>query len=161
MDTGRATRLPDCPACGRPAAVEGQSCIFCGTTLVVRAVAAWRPVYHAYSYTDGWLATTALISHGLTARMSGQSADRALTGAQHGVVQVADGQHLEAQEVLRLIRGVRTDTEYVEWQALKHRRRVRRGLIVGVLAALAAAVAFMALLADAPRKTHPSARRAR
>jgi hypothetical protein len=76
-------------------------------------------------------------------------------------VQVADGEHLVAQEVLRLVRGVRTDTEYLEWQHLKHRRHMRKGLLIGALAALATAVAFgLALLAAAP-ETEPQAAESR
>lgn len=67
-------------------------------------------------------------------------------GSTHGVVQVAQGDHLRAQEVLRQIRGVRTDTEYLEWQAIKHSRRVKRGLLIGAIAALAAAASITAAL---------------
>ena len=54
------------------------------------------------------------------------------------VIEVAEGQHLFAQEVLRQLRGVRTDTEYLEWHELKHRKR-RRTLITAVAAVTATA----------------------
>lgn len=110
------------------------------------SLVGWRAVYHPYSYADAMLATSALQSHGFNARMSLQSAERTLTGVARGVVQVADGEHLRAQEVLRQLRGVRTDTEFVEWQELKHRRRLRRGLLIGALAALATAAGIGAAL---------------
>ncbi|MBK9975779.1 MAG: hypothetical protein IPP14_13495 [Planctomycetes bacterium] len=113
----------------------------------------WRAVYHAYSYADGLLATSALRSYGLVARMACQGAERVLMGSAHGVVQVAQGDHLLAQEVLRQIRGVRTDTEYLEWQAIKHGRKVKRGLLIGAIAALAAASSMaVALLSTAPER---------
>jgi hypothetical protein len=114
-------------------------------------VAAWRPVYHAYSYADALLATATLRSHGLEAHVLGHGAERAL-GWAHGIVQVAAGQHLHAQEVLRQVRGVRTDTEYLEWHALKQRRTLRRGIVVAALVALAAAFSVVALLHSAPQK---------
>ncbi|MBE7492086.1 MAG: hypothetical protein HS108_10075 [Planctomycetes bacterium] len=153
-------RLDVCPACGKPAAGEGDQCIFCGAGLLTKAV-GWRAVYHAYSYADAMLATSALQSHGLSARMTCNLGERALTGASHGVVQVADGDHIAAREVLRQLRGVRTDTEYLEWQELKHRRHVKRGLLLGTLAALAAAAGFGAVLLAATAETEPAAAEAR
>ncbi len=85
--------------------------------------------------------------------MACQGAERVLMGSAHGVVQVAQGDHLRAQEVLRQIRGVRTDTEYLEWQAIKHGRKVKRGLLIGAIAALAAASSMaVALLSTAPER---------
>lgn len=140
-----------CPACRKPAAGDGEHCIFCGAGLLTLPVNQWRAVYHAYSYADALLATSALKSHGLTARLSCAGAERALTGNANGVVQVASGEHLRAQEVLRQIRGVRTDTEYLEWQALKGRAAMRRGILIGAIAALAAAAGVaVSLVAQAP-----------
>jgi hypothetical protein len=147
---GTVQRLDACTKCHKPAAGDGDQCIFCGASLLSRQV-GWRAVYHAYSYADAWLATSVLQSHGFTTRMSCNMAERALTGSSPGVVQVADGDHLVAQEVLRLVRGVRTDTEYLEWQHLKHRRHMRKGLLIGALAAIAAAAGVgLALLAAVP-----------
>lgn len=147
---GTFQRLDHCPACRKPAAGEGERCIFCGTSLLTRHV-GWRAVYHAYSYADAWLATSVLQSHGLAARMTSSGAARALTGAGQSIVQVADGDHWAAQEVLRQVRGVRTDTEYLEWQQLKHSRQMRKGLLIGALAAFAAAAGLgAALIANAP-----------
>lgn len=160
MIPGTPQRLEHCPACRKPAAGEGDHCIFCGTGLLSVRV-GWRAVYHAYSYVDACLATSVLQSHGLTARMTCNGAERALTGGGHGIVQVADGDHWAAQEVLRQVRGVRTDTEYLEWQQIKHRRHVRQGLLIGALAALATAASFgLALLAAGP-EVEPAAAQGR
>lgn len=140
-----ANRHLDCPKCRKPAAGDGDNCIFCGNSLQCQPILAWRSVYHAYSYADAILATSALQSHGLAARLSVQGAERALMGASHGIVMVADGQHLRAQELLRQLRGVRTDTEYLEWQAIKGRQRLRKRVLASALAALAVAMAAAAV----------------
>ena len=53
-------------------------------------------------------------------------------------------EHLAAQEVLRKLRGVRTDTEYLEWQELKRRRGSTRRMIFAAMAAVTASVAIAA-----------------
>ncbi|MBX3474622.1 MAG: hypothetical protein KF754_09590 [Planctomycetes bacterium] len=146
---GTTHRLQTCPACGKPAAGDGDHCIFCGANLLA-GVVGWRSVYHPYSYADAMLATSALQSHGFNARVSVGLSERWLTGNARGVVQVADGEHLHAQEVLRQLRGVRTDTEFREWHEIKHRRTLRRGLMIGTLAALATAAGVAAMLMQAP-----------
>ena len=45
-------------------------------------------------------------------------------------------------EVLRQLRGVRTDTEYLEWQELKRRKGRNRRLLVSAVAAATAAAAI-------------------
>ncbi|MCC6465814.1 MAG: hypothetical protein IT463_10780 [Planctomycetes bacterium] len=146
-----------CPACLRPIAGDGDRCIFCGAGLRREAVTTWRSVYHPHSYADAVLAACALRSHGLTARLSIGSADRALTGCTAGVVQVAEGEHLQAQEVVWQLRGVRTDAEYREWQQIKHGRAARRGMLVAALAALAAVGAAAGFAALTGPETEPAA----
>ncbi len=105
----------------------------------------WRNVYHAYNNIDALLAKSALESHGVTVRIRDENASRMmLHGHAAAVVQAAEGQHLRAQEVLRQIRGVRTDTEFLEWQSVKHRHSLARKIALGTAAALAALVACAA-----------------
>ncbi len=127
-------RLSECAACGKPAAGNGDRCIFCGAGLLLETVNDWRIVYHPYSYADAMLATAALRANGVTTRFQHCNAERVLLGRAGGVVQVAADEQLAAREVLRLVRGVRTDPEYLEWQAVK-RRRPRMLLLVVALAA--------------------------
>lgn len=165
MSQGTNERASHCHACGKPAAGDGERCIFCGAGLMRVAVSSWRGVYHPYSYADALLASATLQAHGLTARLRHGSIERVLLGNVGGVVEVAEGEHLMAQEVLRQLRGVRTDTEYLEWQALKQRPRRRQRLLLGALAAAAAtAVAaglFWGLSDDAHSRFEPAREQAR
>jgi hypothetical protein len=133
-------RATHCDACGKPAAGDGDRCIFCGRGLLSLRVAGWRSVYHPYSYSDALLANATLQAHGVNARVQHE---RLLT---RQVVEVAEGEHLFAQEVLRQLRGVRTDTEYREWTELKQ-RGARRRLLACAMAAAAATVAIAGLIA--------------
>jgi hypothetical protein len=133
-------RADSCGACGKPAAGDGDNCIFCGRGLVSTRVAGWRSVYHPYSYSDALLANATLQAHGVNARVQHE---RLLT---RQVVEVAEGEHLFAQEVLRQLRGVRTDTEYREWHELKQ-RGARRKLLLYAMAAATATVAIAGLFA--------------
>ena len=134
-------RLTHCSNCSRPAAGEGDHCIFCGTSLLRETVRDWRSVYHPYSYPDALLAHSALLAHGVTTRLKHSNMERVLLGHIGAVIQVAEGDHLYAQEVVRKLRGVRTDTEYLEWQELKRRKALHRKLLIGAVAAAAAALA--------------------
>jgi len=138
-------RQDRCSACGQPAAGDGDRCIFCGAGLLSTVVPLWRSVYHPYSYADGLLANAALLAHGVTTRLKHGSLDRVLSSNLTTVVEVAEGEHLFAQEVLRQLRGVRTDTEYREWQQIKQRARHRR-LIAGAFAAATAGAALAGLV---------------
>jgi hypothetical protein len=146
MIDGNAERRSNCKDCGRPAAGEGENCIFCGATLMLRPVHCWRSVYHPYSYADGLLCNATLQAHGVTVRLKHSNIERVFMGHIGSVVEVAEGQHLYAQEVLRQLRGVRTDTEYLEWQELKHRTCRRRALFGTVAAATATAALAASLL---------------
>ena len=126
------------------AAGDGDNCIFCGASLLLRPVSSWRSVYHPYSYADALLASATLQAHGLTARLKHSNLERVLLGHVGSVVEVAEGEHLFAQEVLRQVRGVRTDTEYLEWQQLKHAARRRRRALIGAVAAATASAAIAA-----------------
>jgi hypothetical protein len=143
MPYGKITRCETCPACRQPAAGEGERCIFCGASLLSETVSTWRAVYHSYSYADGHLAVAALRAHGINARVQQGSLERVIMGNTGSVVQVAEGEHQQACALLRNLRGVRTDTEYQEWLALKARRQTRKAVLIGaVTAALAAALGF-------------------
>lgn len=121
------SRPEHCPSCGKPATGSEERCIFCWKSLAApQAVTRWRDVYHAASSADALLANSTLASYGLTTRIRDEHFQRLMLGAAGGVVQVAEEQHLTAKEVLRQVRGVRTDTEYLEWQALKQRGAKRR-----------------------------------
>ena len=144
MQTPEAQRSSHCPACGMAAAGDGPACIFCGAGLITQCVREWRAVYHPHSYADAMLATAALQANGVTTRLQQCNLSRVLFGQAGGVVQVAADEHPLAREVLRQVRGVRTDTEYLEWQAIK-RRAGRNAPIVAALAAgavLAAGILF-------------------
>jgi hypothetical protein len=132
---------------------DWERCIFCGATLMLETVSHWRSVYHPYSYADALLAQATLQAHGLHARHQHSNLERILMGKGGGVIEVAEGDHLFAQEVLRQLRGVRTDTEYREWQEYRHRRPgFRRALLTAVVAATATAAlgaaAVWALIPD-------------
>lgn len=142
MLEGIRRRREQCPACGKPAAGDGDCCIFCGAGLLLLPVNGWRSVYHPYSYADALLASATLQAHGLTARLKHSNVERALLGHVGSVVEVAEGDHLFAQELLRQLRGVRTDTEYLEWQQLKHAARRRRRVLIGAVAAATASAAI-------------------
>ena len=142
MLEGIRQRASQCYASGQPAAGEGERCIFCGAALMLETVAHWRSVYHPYSYADALLANATLQAHGLTARLRHSNVERVLMGHVGSVVEVAEGDHLFAQEVLRQLRGVRTDTEYLEWQELKRRKGRNRRLLVSAVAAATAAAAI-------------------
>lgn len=144
MLEGIGQRRDTCPACGQPAAGDGDQCIFCGASLRLLPVSAWRSVYHPYSYADALLASATLQAHGLTARLKHSNVERVLMGHVGSVIEVAEGQHLQAQEVLRQVRGVRTDTEYLEWQQLKQAARRRRRMLIGAVAAATASAAIAA-----------------
>lgn len=144
MLEGIRRRREQCPACDKPAAGDGDCCIFCGASLRLLPVSAWRSVYHPYSYADALLASATLQAHGLTARLKHSNVERVLMGHVGSVIEVAEGQHLQAQEVLRQVRGVRTDTEYLEWQQLKQAARRRRRLLIGAVAAATASAAIAA-----------------
>jgi hypothetical protein len=144
-------RLEHCSECGIAAAGDGPRCIFCGAGLMLEPVKQWRALYHPYSYADALLATAALKANGVTARLQQWDAERMLLG-RGGVVQVAADEHMVAREVLRKLRGVRTDTEYLEWQALRA-KPMRLGLLIGALAAgavIAAGIIFHLLSEAAP-----------
>jgi hypothetical protein len=134
MSANRLQRLDHCPSCGIAAAGDGTRCIFCGVTLRLETVNEWRAVYHPHSYADAMLATAALRANGVTTRLEQCNLERVLLGRAGGVVHVAADEHAVAREVLRLVRGVRTDPEFLEWQALK-RRPPRLGLALMVLVA--------------------------
>ncbi|MBZ0135058.1 MAG: hypothetical protein K8I27_01640 [Planctomycetes bacterium] len=133
-----------------PASGEGDRCIICGNSLLLETVSNWRKVYHPYSYADAMLAHATLQAHGLTARHLHSNMERVLCSNAGGVIVVAEGEHLFAQEVLRQLRGVRTDTEYMEWQECKQRKARRRRIIMGAVAATAAlgAAAVLGLILD-------------
>jgi hypothetical protein len=155
-------RLEQCPACANPAAGDGDRCIFCGAGLVSSSVAAWRGVYHPYSYADGLLANATLLAHGVTTRLKQGTLERVLLGNMGTVVEVAEGEHLYAQEVLRQLRGVRTDTEFREWQDLKQ-RNLRRRIIMGTVAAATATAALAGMVlwgmsSELPGRVLPSER---
>lgn len=135
----------NCPRCGRGTSSGPDHCIFCWREFRPPSLVRWRNVYHAYSPVDALLAKSALESHGVTARIRDENASRMMLHG-HGlaVVQAAEGEHLRAQEVLRQIRGVRTDTEFLEWQAIKHGVGLGRKIVLGTLAALAALAACAA-----------------
>lgn len=104
----------------------------------------WRNVYHATNSVDAWLAKSALESHGVCARIRDEHAARLmLHGHSNTVVEAAEGDHLLAQEVLRQVRGVRTDTEFLEWQELTRRRSPQRKILLGAMSLLAAAAAAL------------------
>ncbi|MEZ5993972.1 MAG: hypothetical protein R3E76_16685 [Planctomycetota bacterium] len=144
MLEGMRVRSSLCYACGQPAAGECDRCIFCGSSLLLETVSNWRSVYHPYSYADALLANSTLLAHGLTARLRHSNVERVLMGHVGSVIEVAEGEHLAAQEVLRKLRGVRTDTEYLEWQELKRRRGSTRRMIFAAMAAVTASVAIAA-----------------
>lgn len=130
-----------CPRCKRESSGESERCIFCWAPLASKPM-RWRNVYHAVNSVDAWLAKSALESHGVCVRIKDEHAARMmLHGHANVVVEAAEGDHWLAQEVLRQVRGVRTDTEYLEWQELKRRRSPARKLLIGALAMLAAAAA--------------------
>lgn len=140
MPDANRQRAAQCTACGKPAAGDGDNCIFCGRGLLSSRVAGWRSVYHPYSYCDALLANATLQAHGVNVRVQHE---RLLT---RHVVEVAEGEHLFAQEVLRQLRGVRTDTEYREWHELKQ-RGTRRILLLCAVVAATATVAIAGLIA--------------
>jgi hypothetical protein len=130
-----------CPRCRRETSGDGERCIFCWASLTSKPM-RWRNVYHAVNSIDAWLAKSALESHGVCVRIKDEHASRMmLHGHTNMVVEAAEGDHWLAQEVLRQVRGVRTDTEYLEWQELKRRRSPLRKLVIGALAVVAAAAA--------------------
>lgn len=130
-----------CPKCSREGSGEGDRCIFCWASLASNPV-RWRNVYHAVNSIDAWLAKSALESHGVCVRIKDEHAARMmLHGHANVVVEAAEGDHWLAQEVLRQVRGVRTDTEYLEWQELKRRRSPARKLLIGAIAVAVAAAA--------------------
>ena len=130
-----------CHRCSRESSGGSERCIFCWAPLTSRPV-RWRNVYHAVNSIDAWLAKSALESHGVCVRIKDEHASRMmLHGHTNMVVEAAEGDHWLAQEVLRQVRGVRTDTEYLEWQELKRRRSPQRRLLMGAMAVLAAAAA--------------------
>jgi len=124
----------------------------------------WRNVYHASNSVDAWLAKSALELHGVCVRIRDEHASRMmLHGHSRVVVEAAEGDHLLAQEVLRQVRGVRTDTEFLEWQEIKRRRSPVRRMVMGALTAIAAATAIAAgtLVAASPYFDVASRRTAR
>lgn len=130
-----------CPKCARESSSDGERCIFCWAALDAKPV-RWRNVYHAVNSVDAWLAKSALESHGVCVRIKDEHAARMmLHGHSNVVVEAAEGDHWLAQEVLRQVRGVRTDTEYLEWQELKRRRSPARKLFIGAVAVVVAAAA--------------------
>jgi len=130
-----------CPKCLRESSGASDRCIFCWAQLNPVPL-RWRNVYHAVNSVDAWLAKSALESHGVCVRIKDEHAARMmLHGHANVVVEAAEGDHWLAQEVLRQVRGVRTDTEYLEWQELKRRRSPQRKLLMGALAMLAATAA--------------------
>lgn len=145
------TRLEHCPACRKPAAGEGPHCIFCGHSLMIGSISQWRTVYHPYSYADAMLASAALQANGLAVRMEHGN----LITRHGGVVQVAADEHPIAREVLRRVRGVRTDTEYLEWQQLKRRRASFRLLIGAVAAGTALAAGLVLYIVNAGQAEKP------
>jgi hypothetical protein len=149
MPYGIRQRASECRACGQAAAGDGDRCIFCGSSLLQEFVSSWRSVYHAYSYADGLLANATLMAHGVNVRLKHE---RPLMGHVGSVVEVAEGEHLFAQEVLRQLRGVRTDTEYREWHELKN-RRLKRKLMLCAMAAATATAAVIALGVEGLRRT--------
>ena len=136
--------MDHCPKCAMPAAGDGARCIFCGHSLILQTVEDWRTVYHPYSYADAMLATATLQAHGCTARLRHSNVERVLLGHVGSSVEVASDEHLFAQEVLRQLKGVRTDTEYLEWQELKAQRKRRKAFWIGALAAATASAALVA-----------------
>lgn len=126
------------------AAGEGDRCIFCGNSLLLETVSTWRKVYHPYSYADAMLAHAALQAHGLIARHEHSNMERVLNSNAGGVIEVAEGDHLYAQEVLRQLRGVRMDTEYREWQEFRDRKARRKRALIGVVATATATAAIAA-----------------
>ena len=145
MFEGNAQRRNSCRDCSKPAAGDGEHCIFCGASLMLQQVHCWRSVYHPYSYADALLCNATLQAHGVTVRLKHSNVERVFLGHVGSVVEVAEGEHLYAQEVLRQLRGVRTDTEYLEWQELKYRAR-RRRVLAGTVAAATATAALAASL---------------
>ena len=128
------------------AAGDGDRCIFCGNSLLIETVSNWRKVYQPYSYADAMLANATLQAHGLTTRHQQSNMERILHCNAGGIIEVAEDEHLYAQEVLRQLRGVRTDTEYLEWQEMKDRKaRRKRALLVAVATATAALAAAATL----------------
>lgn len=144
MLDGIQQRASQCFACGKPAAGEGPRCIFCGASLLVETVSHWRSVYHPRSQGDALLADATLKAHGLVARLRQSNIERVLLGHVGCVIEVAEGDHLIAQEVLRQLRGIRTDTEFLEWQHLKSQKGRGRRILIGLLA-VATATAAMAV----------------
>ncbi len=130
------TRAEDCPKCEQPAAGESQRCIFCGHSLMLETIRSWRTVYTPSSYADAMLASTALESHGLVCHVQQCSIQRLFAKAPTSVM-VAKADYMQAQEVVRQVRGVRTDTEYLEWQEIKRRREGKKRLWVALIAAAA------------------------
>ncbi|KAA0210982.1 hypothetical protein EDM80_12820 [bacterium] len=129
-----------CPRCRKLCDAGGEFCIHCWAALSTAPV-RWRHVYHAVNHVDAWLAKNTLELHGVAARIRDEHATRMmLHGHGNAVVEAAESDHLLAREVLRQVRGVRTDTEFLEWQELKHRRPARK-ILLGALALLAAAAA--------------------
>ncbi|MCC6572407.1 MAG: hypothetical protein IT462_01335 [Planctomycetes bacterium] len=160
----RFTKPDFCPGCGRDTSSSDAHCIFCWQEFRAPELVRWRNVYHAYNNVDALLAKSALESHGVTVRIRDENASRMmLHGHGMAVVQAVEGEHLQAQEVLRQIRGVRTDTEFVEWQSVKHRLGLGRMIALGTLTALAAlaACAAGAWLSGAFESDAPSERPAR
>lgn len=134
-----AAHIP-CPRCRLLCEAGSEHCIRCWTSLS-KAPVRWRNVYHAVNHIDAWLAKNTLEMHGVAARIRDEHATRMmLHGHGNAVVEAAESDHLLAREVLRQVRGVRTDTEFLEWQELKHRRPTRK-ILLGALALLAAAAA--------------------
>ena len=157
--------MHDCPACGMDATGDSDRCIYCGNSLLLETVSTWRKVYHPYSYADAMLAHATLQAHGLTARHLHSNMERILYSNAGGVIEVAEGEHLFAQEVLRQLRGVRTDTEFLEWQEHKDRKARRRRARLGVVAtatatAALAAAAVLGLLLESRLPTGPEAEQA-
>lgn len=150
-----------CPRCRRLCESGSERCIHCWAALSNRPV-RWRHVYHAVNHVDAWLAKNTLELHGVAARIRDEHATRMmLHGHGNAVVEAAESDHWLAREVLRQVRGVRTDTEFLEWQELKQRKPARR-ILLGALALLAAAAAAVggSMLASAlsvePVESRPS-----
>lgn len=142
-----------CPSCNKPV-TSAERCIFCGSSLRFSlAPARWKTVYHAYNSTDAQLARATLASHGLTVRIRDENGSVGMVLG-HGatVIEALEDETHRARQVLREVRGIRTDTEYLEWQALKNEGRSRfwlrlvaAGLVASVTALLAHSLVNMVL----------------
>lgn len=110
-----------CPACSRLSECGSERCIFCWAPLESRLV-RWRNVYHASNSVDAWLAKSALELHGVCVRIRDEHASRMmLHGHSRVVVEAAEGDRLLRKRFCEGGRGVRTDTEFLEWQEIKRR----------------------------------------